>query len=615
MRILEYAKKKMFRSADARTGSGRDERFLKSLTAKSLDEAWAILADGAENKWADYESPALMMEQARKIVERSSKGKNGKAIELIVLIAERKEYRTMSFLAESGFAFMRPEWVSNCMLAAILSGQTMVSDVIGRGIAEYADLLKGASLPGILPKIKREAQEIAAKNGRHGHQRADVFWQSTPLLAAISAGHINVATFLISKGLALEGSASALGERSALLGKKSPSGKFEISDAPSLVLGFAICEKKEKIQLALIDRIKSEGSQAVGWNAVGSCEMLRLAARHGQETAAIALLGGGGTSVRGRRRNAGEEEAAAKEMSQALLRYLNSEILGAMIASNMNRAAGKLVGIARASGDTRAIDILDAPNPLGMRSLSMAVSSGNEKLALQLIAAGVNLKSPVGARDSRSVAHLAAEKEMGEVLGAIIKALESSRDPGLGGSEGWEFMAFDACALLQGNVATRMIKAGAPLKSRVRDGFESGPLCWPGADDGVMLAVIDRVQAMPQDERSRVLEEGVWRDESADGFGPLALAVSTRGTHVVKALILAGASVENAKAQLAASRPRLVGHLDEILAKVSNSHKPEASCFDAAGMAERASKARLAIALADDMSGRAPMRSAGRRGC
>lgn len=613
MRILEYAKKKIFRRADAGIGIGRDRRFLESLTAKSLDDAWAILADGAENKWADYENFPNMMVEARKRMERSPKAKNKEAIELIILIGERNERQAVNFLLESGCGFMCSEWVSNCLLAAILSGQNMLADAIGRGVAERPHLLKGASLPGVLPKFKTEARELSAKKGHHGHGGGGWFWQSTPLLAAISVGHLNLAFFLISKGLALEGSAFALGERSKLLGKTARSGKFKMEDAPSLVLGFAICEKRESVQLALIDRIKREGASGIGWKAVGSSEVLKLAARHGQEKAAIALMGAGGEAIFGHsRRKDCHERTTVHAMGQAVLHDLDGEVLREMMASNMNRAAGKLVGIASRSGDPMAIEILDAKDALEMRSVAAAVSHGNEKLALQLIAAGADVKDRISARDSRSVAHLAAEKEMEEVLCAIIKALGSSRQSGSGGSEPWEFMAFDACMAGQGNVARRLIKAGAPLKARMRDGFASGPLGWPSDDDGVMLAIIDQVREMMPAERSRILEEAVCGVKSINGFGPLAEAVTAKGAKVVKALIQAGASVENAKAQVLASKPWLAPRLEEILAEM-NPQKMDEALSDASSMAARASNARLAMAQADDMSGREPVRSVAMR--
>lgn len=550
MGLLEYAKQRIFNRGEALRGSLRDERFMRSLGAKSLDEAWALLADGAGDGWLGFENPALLWERAK-----STKCKTAdrqKAVDMLVLIGEGDEHATIAWLSKEGMGFMRAQWMANCLLAAIHSGQ----EAVAHELAQHAfnnhtlSLFGGVQRVGLLPKFKRDARAMAEKSSHHRHGGAVVFQEWTPLVAAIAAGQNSVADFLIAKSSWLAPSAEIVATLEPALGGDA---QEDLRSDEARVLSFAISRRRESTQLALIQRLVGNGKGPRG--ALASGEMLRLAASHGQEEAAFQLMA------------ARAHACKTLEESDADLSRMEPQILRMMIDGGMSRAAKKLVRMAAARPRPFGIEMLDKPDALGLTALGAAIEKKDEAVAIMLVAAGADPRAPSG---GECMAIRAAKLGLEDAARAILDRLghNSFFDGSVKESDG-AFLAFDAIGCGWDEAVIVLIKAGCSLRSRAdANGQSPGPLSWPvAASDLISMAVIGRLAGMSPADRAWALEYVSIHGQLA--FGPLAKALCYGSPTVAKALIQAGASIENAVGQVKFEMPELVSRLNHFIEEIA----------------------------------------------
>lgn len=532
----------------------RAKRFLRSLSHKTLDEAWAVLTEDASESWRSIDTGA-MLEKAYKIKRKDPKEQQ--AVNLMLAIAKSRESEAVALVSREGMDFMQPQWMANCLLATELANQWALTEAIVMAIIANKDLLHGAgevgSRPGSLAMPAGDVSESAVGNIK---KKRDPL-TSTALLVDVERprSRMKIASLLVAHGVGLGGSGKVLSDerdgepvfKNAARQEKRIS--VDGNSDQALLLNYA-CEGvgRENLLLSLIERFQREGPRGGGWQILSSMNVLAKVVHWERDEAAAALIGDG----------------APQATSVGVEPLDVAQLLRRMIMSNMNLSAERLV-LAISSIGGPLLEALNLSNPNaknGPPPLALAIGKGNADLAAVLVACGANcsvkavsqedLESGAESLVAKSMLEMAAERGLERVIYKMIQMV------GLGEPSKAFIVENDGArlareAMARGfpEVAIALLRGGAGLLDEPEAKVSSAML-WTAGSVRAQVAVIQLLRNEPAEARAAAFEA---LDEH--GRGALARAAFGESQGLVKTLLAEGANVAAADAQLQGHKEQL----------------------------------------------------------
>lgn len=527
----------------------RAKRFVRSLSAKSLDESWSILAEDASESWRGMDTGA-MLEKACRIKRKDSNEQQ--ALSLMLAIAKRDETEAVALVSREGMSFMQPQWMPNFLLAVELASQWALAEKIAASIASNPALLAGAGERGsrlgfsMAANVRGEAEDGGV--GKSLSERDSLV--STALIVAVERqrSKVKIAPFLVEHGVALGGSGKVLldrnGGRPVFVAPMRGLGRRPVDgiSAEACMLSYA-CEgiDREDLLISLIRRFRAEGPDGAGWELLRSMTVLEKVVFWERQDAAIALIGDD------------VPQAMAEGVESADVAFL----LRRMILAGMDIAAERLViAIASIGGDfLEALSLSNANVKNGPPPLCLAIEKGKSELASRLIACGANysskaiqqgdLEAGVESPVPKSMLEMAAERGLDRVIVTMLKKI------GLG-DESRAFLAENDGArlareaLARGfpDVAIALFRGGADLDSGCES--PSSAMLWTDGSWRSQMVVIKLLREESAAKRA-------WAFEAVDGHGRGALARAIFGKAadgLIKEIILLGGDATIAERQL-----------------------------------------------------------------
>lgn len=527
----------------------RAKRFLRSLSAKSLDEAWSILAEDAAESWRGMDTGA-MLEKAYRIKRKDSKEQQ--AVSLMLAIAKSRETEAVALVSREGMSFMQPQWMPNCFLAVEFASQWVLAEKIAASIASNQALLAGAgergsrlsfSLPASVPG---EAEDSGM--GKSPNECDSLV--STALIVAVERqrSKVKIAPFLVEHGISLRGSGNFLlnrnGGQPVFVARRRGLERRPVNgiSAEACMLSYA-CEgvNREDLLISLIKRFRDEGPDGAGWELLRSMTVLEKVVSWQRQDAAVALIG----------------DDLPQAMAEGVEPADVALVLRRMIMADMDIAAERFaIAIASIGGDLlEALSLSNANVRNGPPALCLAIEKGKAELASLLIACGANysvkaisqgdLESGIESPIPKSMLEMAAERGLERVIVAMLKKIglgDESR-AFLAGNDGAR-LAREALSRGFPEVAIALFRGGADLDSGGEN--PSSAMLWTDGSWRSQMVVIKLLREEPAAKRA-------WAFEALDGHGRGALARAIFGKAadgLIKEIILLGGDATVAERQL-----------------------------------------------------------------
>ena len=567
-------------------------RFIKSLSAPSLDDAWSILAEDALAGWKGRDKSG-MVERSQRIKRKNAS--DDLAVKLIIKIASGKERNAIEFVESEGVDYMRPEWIANCLLAAQFSSQWSLAMRIGRAVVENPRLLAGAAFAGVAAQEPFNGEDASASELAPRAEATGID-KETPLLAAIKHARNDLGVLLMRGGVDLSKSAALLREmrgKGTRAFSKTASGWDEglVDTAEASVLSFCIeGGKPEDFASALIARIHNEGPNALGAPLLNSMAVLQKIVSFGRSHAVFEFLDA----------DRGDALAALATLVGKSPAEDVAFLLRRMIMNGMDVAANWMVDAVGSGNegispfDLPAFSVMDG----GPAAVDLAVKAQKWGLAERLVAAGANFWSKRRSveswregredEDPKSALDLAIAMGASPLVSAMLEKMgDSGKLAGFFAQNDGASLARQAAMHGFYDVAASLVRAGADIAGDSACQNLSSAMMWSCQSENAQLAVIERLREHPSATRLAAIEA---LDEY--GKGALARAAWNDKPSIAEALIKEGANIAAAAKQI--GRPSAaLSLLTEVCSSAPSPCLPEALVVD--GLALVAAKARARV--------------------
>lgn len=469
-----YLKSKASANAGALAAMDKSSRkaavaLFDNLRDSKMDAAWAQVSEMAGENTVQLSE--LFIAPAR---AESKQLNNQGFVDFLFAIAKQNPVEVIGVMDRKDGGgkidqLLLPDWIANAMLTTMRAGQEYISILMileAEKSPLHAEFLEGMSRRGIVRSGEARGGPALARMG------------NTPLREAIALGCEEAACSLIAAGVELEPPLrdGSLKEPAALASALSECPLFELTVRHGL----------KRAQLALIDRMFSGDASRQSREIRKNFNGLRLAARHGQTEAALAIVGRGASplermeaipagslpilseliiagmdeaaerlimdwsqagregaaalSLRAPKARASVEWAAASgqgeprdmwdDVKSALAR--SSDETFAEILEQMERTIGRAEASMGDWEPDRANNVagtLSRRPAEGMSALAIAIALGRERLALMLVEAGASVDGPASNKDERGLVEAARTKGLQLVAMAIEERMR-------GGAEG-----------------------------------------------------------------------------------------------------------------------------------------------------------------------------------